>query len=102
MSTLAPRFRPDWRMFLTAVRDRLVGEAAGHLLKLGAAALCSAAGLVPEALHRLVALAAVVLAAGCSTAPANLDVALAKPSSAGIYRVALEPPPQPPAINQMH
>ncbi|MEJ5991286.1 FixH family protein [Ramlibacter sp. PS3R-8] len=42
------------------------------------------------------------LIAGCSTPPANLDVALEKPSAAGFYRVALVPPAQPPAINQMH
>jgi hypothetical protein len=38
---------------------------------------------------------------GCST-PADLDVSLDKPSAAGTYRVALVPPAQPPAINQMH
>lgn len=39
---------------------------------------------------------------GCSTPPEGLDVALEKPSAAGLYRVALVPPAQTPAINQMH
>jgi hypothetical protein len=48
------------------------------------------------------ALALVFLAvAGCST-PDNLDLSLDKNSSAGLYRVALIPPAQVPAINQMH
>ena len=51
---------------------------------------------------RPAALATLALAAGCSTAPPNLDTALQKESSAGIYRVALEPPAAAPAINQMH
>lgn len=42
-----------------------------------------------------------LLSAGCST-PADLDLALQKPSAAGMYRVALVPPAQAPAINQMH
>jgi len=48
------------------------------------------------------ALAALVLLAGCGTPPADLDLSLAKASAAGTYRVALLPPAQPPAINQMH
>ena len=43
----------------------------------------------------------VLVAAGCST-PANLDLSLDKSSAAGVYRVALVPPTQAPAINQMH
>lgn len=39
---------------------------------------------------------------GCSTPPTDLDVSLEKPSAAGVYRVALVPPAQAPAINQMH
>jgi hypothetical protein len=39
---------------------------------------------------------------GCSTPPKDLDVALDKQSAAGVYRVALLPPAQAPAINQMH
>jgi hypothetical protein len=39
---------------------------------------------------------------GCSSPPKDLDVSLEKPSAAGIYRVALVPPSQAPAINQMH
>lgn len=41
------------------------------------------------------------VATGCST-PANLDLSLDKESAAGMYRVALVPPTQPPAINQLH
>lgn len=39
---------------------------------------------------------------GCSTPPKDLDVSLEKPSAAGVYRVALVPPAQAPAINRMH
>ena len=39
---------------------------------------------------------------GCMTAPKGLDVSLEKQSAAGVYRVALLPPAQAPAINQMH
>ena len=39
---------------------------------------------------------------GCGTMPKDLDVALDKQTSAGVYRVALVPPAQAPAINQMH
>lgn len=39
---------------------------------------------------------------GCSSPPKDLDLALQKQSAAGIYRVALTPPAQAPAINQMH
>ena len=42
------------------------------------------------------------LAAGCSTPPANLDLSREKASAAGVYRVALVPPAEAPAINQMH
>jgi hypothetical protein len=45
--------------------------------------------------------ASALLSAGCST-PADLDLALEKPSAAGTYRVTLVPPAQAPAINQMH
>jgi hypothetical protein len=46
--------------------------------------------------------ALVTLTSGCSTPPANLDLSLEKPTAAGVYRVALVPPAQAPAINQMH
>jgi hypothetical protein len=49
----------------------------------------------------LAALGLAILAAGCST-PANLDLSLDKPSTTGLYQVGLQPPPQAPAINQMH
>ena len=44
----------------------------------------------------------VALAAGCSTPPADLDLALDTMSSHGAYRVALVPPAQAPAINELH
>ncbi|HLL12657.1 MAG TPA: FixH family protein [Rubrivivax sp.] len=40
--------------------------------------------------------------AGCSSAPKDLDLSLQKPSSGGTYRVAMVPPTQAPAINQLH
>lgn len=39
---------------------------------------------------------------GCMTAPKDLDVSLEKQSATGVYQVALVPPAQMPAINQMH
>ncbi len=49
-----------------------------------------------------VAIAALaLLAAGCGTPP-DLDLALDKKSAAGVYQVALVPPAQAPAINQIH
>jgi hypothetical protein len=47
------------------------------------------------------ALAAVLLTA-CGTPPKDLDLSLDKASAAGVYRVALLPPAQAPAINQIH
>jgi hypothetical protein len=44
----------------------------------------------------------VFLSGGCSTPPKNLDLALEKASATGAYRVALVPPAEAPAINQMH
>jgi hypothetical protein len=55
---------------------------------------------VGVALFAIAAMATLGMA-GCST-PNNLDTSLARPSTAGIYRVALVPPAQAPAINQMH
>ena len=64
----------------------------------------------PRALRRVfAAFAFAALAAlgtlglgGCSTPPKDLDLSLDKQSAAGLYRVALVPPAQAPAINQMH
>lgn len=42
------------------------------------------------------------LIAGCVTQPKDLDLALDKKSASNVYRVALVPPAQAPAINQMH
>ena len=39
---------------------------------------------------------------GCMSPPKDLDMALDKPSGAGVHRVALLPPAEAPAINQMH
>ena len=39
---------------------------------------------------------------GCTSVPKDLDLSLEKPSAAGVYHVALVPPAQAPAINQMH
>jgi hypothetical protein len=47
-------------------------------------------------------LAVAALASGCSTPPDGLDLSLEKASAAGTYRVALVPPAQQPAINQLH
>ncbi len=49
----------------------------------------------------VIALAALSLA-GCATRPANLDLALDKASTTGVYQVALVPPATAPAINQIH
>jgi hypothetical protein len=38
----------------------------------------------------------------CSTPPAQLDLSLTQPSAARKFVVALQPPSQAPAINQMH
>ena len=40
--------------------------------------------------------------AGCATRPDNLDLSLERPTVAGLYKVALEPPQALPAINQIH
>jgi hypothetical protein len=43
-----------------------------------------------------------LLIAGCSTPPTDLDLSLEKPSLTGLYRVAIVPPTQTPAVNHMH
>jgi hypothetical protein len=48
------------------------------------------------------ALAALAAAAGCASAPANLDLALTRPSVDRKYVVTLQPPAAPAAINQLH
>jgi hypothetical protein len=48
------------------------------------------------------ALGAILVVAGCSTPPTNLDLALEKPTAQGTYRVALVPPREAVAINKMH
>ena len=108
-----------WQMFRFAVRNRLAQEAVGQFWRMGAAAVFTAFGLVPEGntggsdvsgfrrmpvapdLKRLMAIALAATLAACST-PADLDLSLDKKSAAGIYQVGLVPPAQPPAINQMH
>ena len=46
--------------------------------------------------------AAALMVAGCMAPPRNLDLSLARRSDGGAYQVALLPPAQAPAINQMH
>ena len=81
--------------------------------QLDAAATAEAQGRFPSTfgrhLRRIPAMLALAVAAlgtlgmgGCSTPPKDLDLALEKRSAAGTYRVALVPPAQAPAINQMH
>ena len=65
----------------------------------GAARMRRGLGL---ALASTAALMTAALVAGCGTVPADLDVSLDRPSSAGVYRVTLVPPQPAPAINQMH
>lgn len=48
------------------------------------------------------ALAAAALVSACGSPPKDLDLSLHKDTAAGVYKVALVPPAQPPAINQMH
>jgi hypothetical protein len=62
----------------------------------------------PTARRKLSAASAAVAAlitsglTGCMTAPKDLDVSLEKQSATGVYQVALVPPAQMPAVNQMH
>jgi hypothetical protein len=82
---------PDLRQAIDAARGgRAAREEARGVRRL-------AAGMAAIAVAGLAALAI----GGCST-PGNLDLSLDKPSAAGTYRVALVPPAQAPAINQMH
>jgi len=50
----------------------------------------------------LLAAAALVLTAGCASPPPDLDLSLQHPSANGRFIVALQPPPKPAAINQLH
>jgi hypothetical protein len=50
----------------------------------------------------LAQLATLALITGCMTPPQGLDLALTRPSDAGRYRVTLQPPAQPAAINALH
>jgi len=47
-------------------------------------------------------LVALVAAAGCASAPADLDLSLTRPSVAHKYVVTLQPPATPAAISQLH
>ena len=54
-------------------------------------------------LTALIALTALaILTTGCITPPTDLDLSLEKKSASSVYHVALVPPAQAPAINQMH
>ncbi|TDP63887.1 FixH family protein [Roseateles toxinivorans] len=50
----------------------------------------------------LLAAVALVLTAGCASPPPDLDLSLQHPSANGRFIVALQPPPKPAAINQLH
>lgn len=50
----------------------------------------------------LLSAAALVLTAGCASPPPDLDLSLQHPSANGRFIVALQPPPKPAAINQLH
>ena len=63
-------------------------HAAGHAQRIAAVAAVAAFGTLGLA--------------GCMTPPKDLDLSLDKASAAGTYRVALLPPAQAPAINQLH
>ncbi|NMM78916.1 FixH family protein [Acidovorax sp. SRB_24] len=43
-----------------------------------------------------------LMTAGCMSPPKDLDLSLEKKSVDGVYQVALLPPAQAPAVNQMH
>ena len=45
---------------------------------------------------------AILAAAGCASAPGDLDLSLAHPSVEKKFIVAMQPPNQPAALNQMH
>jgi hypothetical protein len=66
---------------------------ANSLVRRGAAGVAFAVALTG---------AITLVMSGCSSTPKDLDVSLEKQSAAGMYRVALVPPAQMPAINQMH
>jgi len=53
-------------------------------------------------LSLMLAGSSLALFAGCSTPPPDLDLSLQHPSANGRFIVALQPPPKPPAINQLH
>jgi hypothetical protein len=50
----------------------------------------------------LAAIAALAVLSGCGTPPPQLNLSLDRPTSGGVYRVALVPPAPAPGINQMH
>jgi hypothetical protein len=47
-------------------------------------------------------LAAVALVTGCMTPPPNLDLSLTRPTLANHFKVTMQPPATPPAVNQIH
>lgn len=49
-----------------------------------------------------ITLALAAAAAGCMTAPPDLDLSLTRPSDYNRYVVSLQPPAKPAAINQLH
>ena len=86
---------PGWKPLPIAPDLQQVIEAAGGSARRTGwhyAAVAAIAGVVATT---------ALAVAGCAT-PKDLDLALDKPTNAGTYRVALVPPAQAPAINQMH
>jgi hypothetical protein len=81
----------DLRQVIAAARSADVNRAAPRSRRIAMVAGFAA-----------FAVAGVVALGGCMSPPKDLDMALDKPSAAGTYRVALVPPAQQPAINQMH
>jgi YtkA-like len=58
--------------------------------------------LMNRFITRTLSLVALVAAAGCMSAPTNLDLSLTRPTADRKYVVTLQPPATPPAINQLH
>ena len=57
---------------------------------------------LPTILLSTAAAATTLFLGGCMTPPPNLDLALEHTTTQGRYLVALVPPPEAPAINQIH
>jgi hypothetical protein len=104
--------RVHFQMLRFAMRNGRPAEVIGQAARLIAAPIftasnvtCALDGAINIMLRQLLAIAVTAgftaLVSGCAM-PANLDLSLDKSSATGVYRVALVPPAQAPAINQMH